>query len=276
MTKPLHADRRRGFTLVELLVSALVGTLLLMAAYQVLITNRRAYSVQNERIEAQQATRAAMDVLFAELREISPQGGDILDMEDSKLEVRVMRGLGVVCGVDLTLLIPRLRVRSVTGPFATGDSVFVFADNEVERTSDDTWVNLRITNTDDVTCSGGQAQDLYFTGQLPILIADSVRTGAAVRSFTRFTYGLMTYGGQIYLGRRENNDDWVPLVGPLRDADTGAAGIDFEYRDEFGNVTNVPAEVREITVTARTWSDVTDASGDHVLDTLSASIYTRN
>lgn len=277
MRQPLRNDSRSGFTLVELMVSAIVGTLLLLAAYQVLITNRQAYSVQNERIGAQQSTRAAMDVLFSELREISPPGGDILDMDPSSLEVRVMRGLGVACGVDLSSGTPRVRVRSLGDMFEVGDSVFLFADNDTDRASDDTWIQAYVSATDTaVTCGGGPAADLRFTGQLSTFEADSVRAGAAVRSFTRFTYGLMTYGDQIYLGRRENQGEWIPLVGPLRDAETGAAGVDFEYRDEFGNTTTVPANVQEITVTVRTWSDLRDASGANVLDTLSASIYTRN
>jgi len=277
MKRRNYSRGRRGFTLIELLVSTIVGTLLLLAAYQVLITNRRAYSVQNERISAQQATRAAMAVLFAEFREISATGGDILDMEDSKLEVRVMRGLGMVCGVDLSTLTPRLRVRTITEPFQVGDSLFVFADHADARVSDDTWIQALASGSDTtVTCGGGRAQDLTFSGQSGTFTADAVRAGAPIRSYTHFTYGLMTYGDEIYLGRRENQGEWFPLVGPLRNGDTGAAGVDFQYRDEFGNTTNVPTNVREIAVTVRTWSELTNARGGHVLDTLSASIYTRN
>lgn len=268
---------RRGFSLVELLIVAVLGSLLLMAAYQVLITNQRAYTIQNTKMEAQQATRAAMDVLFAELREISPAGGDIVDMDDGSLEVRTMRTFGVVCDVDMSLLAPQLTVVKVAEFFEDGDSVFVFADNNPDATSDDVWIDARITSIDTTaTCSGQDAQRMNFGGQVLTFTNDQVLDGAPVRNFTRFEYGLMTYGGEVYLGRRENSGDWVPLVGPLRDADTGAAGIDFDYFDVNGNPTTVGTNVRQIVVTVRTWSQVTDRDGRTVLDTLRASIFTRN
>lgn len=268
---------RRGFTIVELLVVSIIGTLLLMAAYEVLITNRRAYTVQNVRMESQQATRAAMDVLFNELREVSATGGDILDMEDSSLSVRVMRTIGVTCAVDLSLVNPQLTVRKVATYFEPLDSVFVFADNNENRVTDDTWIRALVTSVDTTaTCGTEPAQTVGFLGQMPAFVLDSVRPGAPMRAFTRFTYGLMTYGGEVYLGRRENQGDWIPLVGPLRDAATGASGIEFEYLDEAGNDTTDPMAVRQINVTVRTWSDVVDESGHRVLDTLAAHIYTRN
>ncbi|HUF75760.1 MAG TPA: prepilin-type N-terminal cleavage/methylation domain-containing protein, partial [Longimicrobiales bacterium] len=66
---------RRGFTLVELLVVVVLGSLVLMAALQVLITNQRTYAAQNAVITSQQSTRIALEVLVNELRELSPSGG---------------------------------------------------------------------------------------------------------------------------------------------------------------------------------------------------------
>ncbi|MDT8342605.1 MAG: prepilin-type N-terminal cleavage/methylation domain-containing protein [Longimicrobiales bacterium] len=268
---------RRGFTLIELLVVAVLGSLVVLAAYQVLITNQRAYAIQNIKVLSQQSSRGAMDVLFGELREVSAAGGDVLEIDDSELRVRVMRGLGVACNVDLGGTAPRLTVLMVAQAFQAGDSVFVFADNDDNRSADDTWLRVRVTASDSTaTCGTEPAHTLDFGGQMAPFVADSVRSGAPVRAFTRFTYGLTTYNGQTFLGRREGNGDWVPLVGPLRDADTGAAGVSFEYYDRDGNTTSNVSEVRRIQVTVRTWSAFVDDQGQRVLDTLSASIYTRN
>ncbi|MDH3424781.1 MAG: prepilin-type N-terminal cleavage/methylation domain-containing protein, partial [Gemmatimonadota bacterium] len=65
---------RAGFTLIELLVVTVLGSLVLLAALQILITNQRTYTSQNQVIAGQQSTRMALEVLFNELREVSPAG----------------------------------------------------------------------------------------------------------------------------------------------------------------------------------------------------------
>ncbi|MCG6954807.1 MAG: prepilin-type N-terminal cleavage/methylation domain-containing protein, partial [Gemmatimonadetes bacterium] len=115
---------RKGFTLVELIIVVVLGTLVLAAAMQVLVTNQRTYTAQTAQIQAQQSTRSAMDVLFGELREISARGGDLLSMSTHSLKVRAMRKFGVVCGVS-TSSPPVLTVAKVGDWFAAADSVFV-------------------------------------------------------------------------------------------------------------------------------------------------------
>ena len=95
---------RRGFSLVELVIVALLGSLMVMTAYQVLITNQQTYRVQNSKVQAQQSTRAAMDVLFGELREVSSKGADIVSFAADEIEFRAMRTIGAVCDVDMSLL----------------------------------------------------------------------------------------------------------------------------------------------------------------------------
>ena len=100
----------------------------------------------------------AVEVLFAELREVSPSGGDILAMSQDSITVRLMRKFSIVCGTDWTGQ-PKVRVISDfvlnsgdtlyimggTNRFATGDSVFVFADNDEDMIRDDAWIAARIT-----------------------------------------------------------------------------------------------------------------------------------
>lgn len=264
---------RRGFTLTELIIVTVLGALVIAASLQILITNQRTYTAQNAKIQGQQATRAAADILFSELREISAQDGDILAMGSDSLALRVMRNFGVTCAVDLSLGVPILDVLKVGEHFEVGDSVFVFADNETTTSSDDTWISASVAVVDTTeTCGTNEATELTFTGQMALFTADSVRTGAPVRSFTRYTYGLFSYDGDTYLGRREPGESALPLVGPLR----ASGGVEFTYLDADGNTTSVTTDVRQIVVTMRTASEVMNSLGEMVSDSISGRIYTRN
>lgn len=263
---------RRGFTLTELIVVTVLGALLVMAAMQVLITNQRTYTAQTAQIQGQQATRAAMDILYNELREISAQGGDIISMTGTQLTVRTMRKFGVVC--DLTKdNPPTLRVLQVGDWFQAGDSVFIFADNMTNLSTDDDWIAVRVSSADTtMNCSGNKAQDLKFASQTGPFTADSVRTGAPMRSYVRYRYGLITYDGEPYLGRTDASGTTVPLVGPLKTS----TGLSFVYMDSVGNTTATTTKVRQIQVTVRTASGVVNSVGQTVSDSIKARIYTRN
>ncbi len=270
----MSADRR-GFTLTELIVVTVLGALLVMAALQVLITNQRTYTAQDAQIQGQQATRAAMDVLFGELREISARGGDLVSMSGTSLTVRSMRKFGVVCSLT-TANPPVLRVLRMGEWFEAGDSVFVFADNQTSIATDDDWITVRVSAVDStVTCGSSRAQDLSFAGQSAQFTqptGDSVRTGAPVRSYVRYQYGLTTYDGETYLGRTDPSGTTVPIVGPLKSSD----GLSFMYLDSVGNTTAVTTDVRQIRVTIRTASGVVNSVGQTVSDSITALIYTRN
>lgn len=274
---------RRGFTLVELIIVALLGSLMVMTAYQVLVTNQQTYRVQNSKMQVQQSTRAAMEVLFGELREVSSQGADIVNFAADEIEFRAMRTVGAVCDVDYALLgvIPTMTVRKVLDDFAAGDSIFVFADNDPFLTADDTWIKANVTSVDttavctDINGTTYEATRMNFTGQVAAFVADTVREGAPMRDFTRLTYGLMDYNGEDYLGRSENNGDWSPLVGPLAGA-TGRPGLEFAYLDSDGNATTVAADIAQVGITIRSHSKVVDKDGVPVVDSLSSTIYMRN
>lgn len=262
----------RGFSLVELLVVMVLGSLLILAALQVLITNQRASTAQSAQIQGQQTLRAASDVLFNELREVSAQGGDLLSMSSTAVTIRAMRKLGIVCAVSVAS--PPVLTAMRQGPwFQANDSVFVFADNNTNISSDDRWIAAQVTGVDTTrTCGTNPAQNLSFTGQAAIFTADSVRVGAPVRSFLRYTYGLVTYSGQTYLGRTEPGGTATPLVGPLRPSD----GLAFVFLDSLGAVTGTATKVRQIRLTIRTTSTVRNALGRMVSDSLITRIYTRN
>jgi type II secretory pathway pseudopilin PulG len=269
---------RRGFTLVELLVVAVVGILLVLATYQVLIVNQRTYTVQNAQVRAQQSTRAAMDVLFNELREVSSRDGDILSVSADELTARVMRAYGVICDPAWTTT-AEFRVRPAgSSTFVVGDSVVVFADNNEASRDDDVWVRARVSGVDDtVACTNGDAAvDVTLAGHEGDFTAQVVQMGAPMRAIGTLTYGLYVLDGETYLGRQEPGGDWVPIVGPLAPATAAAPGLELAYFDQNGVATAVPANIREIRVTLRAVSEAKDFRGGLVSDSITASIYTRN
>jgi prepilin-type N-terminal cleavage/methylation domain-containing protein len=268
---------RRGFTLTELVVVTVLGALVVAASLQILITNQRTYTAQTAQIQGQQNTRAALDILTAEIREISPAGGDLLYLGPTVMWVRAMRKLGIACDVSLGGT-PTLRLVRIGDAFTPKDSVFVFADNRENIRTDDTWISAQVSQVDTaVACGADRAVTVSFAGQGSLFAADSVRVGASVRSYVHYVYGL--YGlpdGQRYLARWERaGTSWsgpTPIVGPLKSTN----GLQFTYLDGDGNTTSVGTDVRQVAVRVRTHSVVMNSIGEPVSDSISALIYTRN
>lgn len=263
----------RGFTMVELLLVVVLGSLIVAAILQVLITNQRIYTAQNAGIQGTQSIRGSLAVLSSELREISPPGGDLLMMDPDSLRVRAMRAVGVVCH-DTIRGIPAFRVVQVADPFVVGDSVVVFADNNSLKSWDDAWIATTVVSaTSNTSCAGGADTQSLILADAALFLADSVSSGAEIRAFTEISYGLMQLGtGDWFLGQKLGLDDWTPAVGPL----TPNRGLSFAYLDETGTVTATPSDVTMIDVTVRTGSNVVGPTGNLVRDSVTVRIHTRN
>lgn len=270
----MRSPSGRGFTLVELLVVVVLGGFLVLSIYQVLLTHSRTYSVNTARILGQQSLRAGLDVLFGELREVSTRGRDLVAMGRDSLTIRTQRAFGLVCSVDYSVTPPRVRAVRSGPPILAGDSVSVFADNDPARSADDVWLFKVVQSADTaVTCGGRAAVDL----RIPQLASsgDTVRTGAPIRAFRRFTYGLYRIDGEWYLGRRNplalgSRPD--PLVGPLKPEN----GVEFRYLDSRGQVTTVDTLVAQIQVALRYLASSRGFRGQPVADSLVSRIFTRN
>lgn len=268
---------RGGFTLVELLVVAVVGIVILAGVLRILISTQQIYTAQSARMGSQQSVRAGLGVLFGELRELSPGGGDLINMQPNQVQIRVMRGVGLACQVEMAAT-PRITTTRVGRWFRSGDSVFVFADNDPNTSLDDRWLRGAVSVVDTTAvCPGGQSgQVLSLPGMLPAMTADSVRVGALVRSFEHVTYGLFEFGtsGEWYLGQRRTGSDWEPLVGPLLPPDADAPV--FRYLDRAGNPTAVAAQVEQVEVRLRSDTPVRGPGGILIRDSLTARIQARN
>ena len=177
----MSAGDRGGFTLVELLIVAVLGVIVVGATYQMILTSQRAYTTQTAQLQGQQTVRAGIDILFAELRELSGVEGDILEMSPDRIEIRAMRAFGLVCDVNPTG--SPIRVKKIGRYFQSGDSIVVFADNDPDVASDDTILSGAVASvTAGETCTGTDiAQSLAVPDLVTALVNDTVRLGAPVR-----------------------------------------------------------------------------------------------
>ncbi|MEX2528992.1 MAG: prepilin-type N-terminal cleavage/methylation domain-containing protein [Gemmatimonadota bacterium] len=268
-------SNRAGFTLVELLIVAVIGMVLLGSMYQIMVSSQRTYTVQQVRIQNQQVMRSGLELLASEIREASTRDAfnpGLLTLAADGLELQSMLAFGRVCLV-LNAASTDLMVR-LSGPaFEAGDAVVVFGEGDPDiRTDDrhyDTTVQLVNPEIPDGCLAGVPGQSIVLAGGWP---NQAVRAGAPVRAHTSFEYGLIDFGGDIYLGRTEGGGAAQPVVGPLAADD----GLLFEYFDIQGNVTAIPTQVAEIRLTLRTLSQLRDTAGDLVGDDLTTRIFLRN
>ena len=260
-----------GFTLVELLIVAVIGALVISATYQIMLSSQRALTVQTAQLQGQQAVRAGIDVLSSELRELSRAEGDILTLGSDRIEIRAMRAFGLVCSTNAVG--SPILVKKVGRYFDDGDSIMFLAENDPDFTSDDTILAGAVGSVGTgQTCTGTDtAQSLTVPAVTQAFSnGDTVRAGAPVRAFTAYTYGLYTVDGEQYLARKDD-DGTSPLVGPL-----SSNGVSFTYLDSLGSVTTAATSVSRIDVTLRSASTVVDERGARLSDSLSTTIYLRN
>lgn len=113
--------RRRGFTLVELMVSIVLGALLIGVVLQFVNGQTRVATAQSGREEVQQNARGALEVVGSDLRGAIQAG--VVFAGDREIEVMLPRRWGVVCaqagGTSTTVLFPNLPGQPVpAGPGA--------------------------------------------------------------------------------------------------------------------------------------------------------------
>lgn len=242
------------------------------AAYQLLLTNQRLYTSQRENVIGHQTIRAGSEILFSELREVSPGEGDLLGMQQRQVEFRALRAFGLVCHVNAPQ--SRLSVMVLSDQFAIGQGIAVFVENEPEIASDDFWSEASVQNASSGAGSCTQAGTLQTitTSGLSSTVYDGIRAGAPIRSFDPYTYGAFQVGGEWYLGRRVGGGTVTPLVGPL----DGEEGLRFQYLDSSGAATTTAADVRRIRITLETRSGALDGQGQAITDVLTTDVFLRN
>jgi prepilin-type N-terminal cleavage/methylation domain-containing protein len=271
---------RQGFTLVELLVTMVVGAIILGATYAVMLSQQRFFARQTQIQDSRETLRAAAAILAAELRQASAGGGDFGAIASDSFQLRTTIGFGVICGRDVVNR--RYNVTSMWGEWSTDsrDSVLVFVDNN-PGAADDVWSVRRLTAIDYASpgnCEWGAAAQARVSVDT---VFGGGRVGAQIRPYRWYVYKLYSEGGRYWLGRRRTDEvSYTGVVGPLTPPGANA-GLVLTYVDTFGVVTADPTMVGSVHLSVRSQSfgRAPGLSGDantYIQDTLSTRAYLRN
>ena len=224
---------RAGFTLVELIVSLLIGSILITVVFQLLVGQTRTSGMQSAREEAQQNSRGALEILGSELRSVMPRG--LLSAEAQSLTFMQPRAWGLLCapvaaGTQIDVLFP-----AATSPGAWGVSdangilIQQGADYFPARQANlagSLSARARITGAQVLGAPGGVVcQNLAAQGNLQVVrVTSSVPlTGAQgdlVALYTLTRYDVATKDGELWLRRNggmsaANTFNPQPLAGPI-------------------------------------------------------------
>jgi prepilin-type N-terminal cleavage/methylation domain-containing protein len=276
--------RARGFTLSELVVALVLATVVIGAAYQVLVSSQRFYLAQAAVLEVHQGMRTVVQVLSGELRELDAAGGDVVAIAPDSVSIRAARRLEFVCaapGGTGRIVVRNSLAFGFRDADPARDRALVFRDGDPGSADDDAWIDFGISSVSTGRkCSDGAAgTELRLNG--PIASLDSVTVGSPVRSYERAVYRLYADdGGAWWLGvRTRDNDGWAavsPVAGPLN----GKSGLVLSYFDAAGAATTEPSRVGRIGFAVRGLSSavlqgVWGAQARYA-DSLSASASLRN
>ncbi|MDQ8163324.1 MAG: prepilin-type N-terminal cleavage/methylation domain-containing protein [Gemmatimonadota bacterium] len=246
---------RRGFTIVELLVTMIIVSVVGIILSRLMLGQQRFYQRTNEQIGMRRELRTAMSLVPADLRSISSAGGDLTTFNETALTFRAVLGASAVCArpsnsaIDLPPLnMARSTITSWYAMPQAGDTIWAFNDSLSRGAEDDVWVPLRVTNIAQSTayCPGSALTDATLDATKPRFrvsvspnLSDSIVVGAALRFTRSVRYALAAQtSGRYYLTRAQYiGGAWetaTPVSGPY-DAPSGTnGGLRFTYFDSLG------------------------------------------
>lgn len=236
MTAPPTFRRRRGMTLIELLISVVLVGIIGVAASRLMVSQTRFFSRLASQKEARSTTRISRNILQTELSTIEAVGGVVAASNDS-ITVRAPYAWGVYCSSNTMLQLP---IDSAMNAMAS------FAGYAIK----DTTVTGAFTYTESSTApSSGTATNC--TGLSPAITAPTDGSylglspavtglaGAPMLLYQTITYKFATsgiYAGKRGLYRRQGSGTPEEIVAPF---DTAAK---FRYYNLYSDTaqTTVP------------------------------------
>jgi prepilin-type N-terminal cleavage/methylation domain-containing protein len=278
---------RRGFTLIEIMISLVIMTVVMGAVYKLILSSQRLSRSQAERVSLQSNVRIGSLAVLSDLRELNTVVGgsaaenDILAIAPTSITYRGTRGTGYICDAPTATQI-RVSRSSFSGyrdPQVTRDNLYVFLDGDPDTETDDAWLPVQITDVSTATACPGilGAGITLTTPNTPSLVG--LATGTPVRFYEVMELSLLPADGKSWLGARSVSagEAAQPVLGPLTDG----TGFLLTYLNAAGAVTTDRTAVKSIQVTLRGISDGLvnpgiEGSPIHVEEQLVSQIVLRN
>ena len=261
MRRGTHHRRRRGMTLIEIMISLVLLGIVGGTIMRVIMRQQRFYQGVNQIMAQRGELRNATSVLPVELRSLSSIGADILVASDSSIEFMQNVGTSVVCEVVTNAQVALPPEKLSTGQVLTsfygygdptaGYTVYIYNDSSVLGNEDDRWQKFTLTDvhSDAARCPGGTPGALTKLADLgqrrAVLelsstdandgvtrwpVSQYIGLGAPVRIMRKVKYKLyQASDSKWYLGFAPYNygagayDDLSPVSGPY-DAYSSSSG----------------------------------------------------
>ncbi len=246
---------RRGFTLIEVMISLVIMLMVMGAVYKLILSSQRLAREQAERVNLQSNVRIGSLAVLADLRELNTATGesagnnDILAKDVSSITYRAMRGAGYICQAPTAtqVRISRISFSGYRDPLATRDSLYVFYDGDPDTETDDTWLPVAITAVSTATACPAGAGITLTTSNKDSLVG--LASGTPVRFFEVMELKLHQADGSSWLGARSVSagEAVQPVLGPL----VNDSGFVLKYLNAAGAETADRTAIKSILVTLR-------------------------
>lgn len=248
-----RAANRSGFTMLELMIALVIGSVLIGSVFGVMINHSKEFRVQRETVDVRETLRGAATILTTELQHASASRGDLYAISAESLAVRSFRSTGAICGTSTK----RYGVAQAAGSFgATADDSAL-----ITRASGPTWnpVKIDVVWTNPGSPYVGTCPSWSGSPVPPKVIEVHVGTaadttglgvGSVVRGFQKTVYKLAQVNGRWWLTRRVGSAVTYDIVtGPLRS--NVDSGLVFRYYNAAGAITGTPTAVTRVAITLR-------------------------
>jgi len=278
---------RRGFTLIEIMISLTIMLIVMGAVYKLMLSSQRLSRGQAERMTLQSNVRIGSLMVLNDLRELNTVTGGLSDQNDilaiaaTDITYRGMRGVGFICQAPTATQI-RVSRSSFSGyrdPQAVRDSLYVFIDGDPDTEVGDAWLPLAITAVSTATaCPGAIGAGITLTTPNTAALV-GLGAGTPIRFYEVMQVKLHEADGKSWLGARSVSagEAIQPVLGPLVDGD----GFLLQYVNAAGAATTDRTAIKSIRVTLRGISDGAVNAGlegglTHVQEELVSQVALRN
>jgi prepilin-type N-terminal cleavage/methylation domain-containing protein len=252
---------RRGFTLIEIMISLVIMMMVMGAVYKLILSSQRLARGQAERVTLQSNVRVGSLAVLSDLRELNTATGgpasdnDILAIDANSVTYRGMRGAGFICQAPTAteVRISRSNFSGYRDPEPTRDSLYVFLDGDPDTETDDAWLPVAITAVSTAAaCPGAIGEGITLTTPNTASLV-GLPTRTPIRFFEVMELQLHQADGSSWLGARSVSagEAVQPVLGPL----ANDSGFVLTYLDGAGAATADRTAIKSIQVTLRGLSE---------------------